>query len=219
MKVFIIAMDKEAAPVIEKMTRVSEEKANNKRIVRGQLYGNETAIIVCGIGKVNAACGAQYAVDALAADEIINLGVAGGLNGGVEIGKIYGISHAVQYDFDLAALNGTKIGTLDECSENYLPLAPSSLYPLKKAGTGDRFNDSQADFKLLSEELGADIRDMELGAIVQSCMHAGVKCRSYKIISDLAGSGSTAEQYFSNLSLCFKTLENELYGIVREIFN
>lgn len=218
MKVFVIAMDKEARPIVEQMTGVSEEIVNNKRIIRGQLYKNDVAIVICGIGKVNAACGTQYAIDALLADEIINVGVAGGLNGGVEVGKIYGVSHAVQYDFDLASLNGTKIGTLDECTENYLPLALTAIYPLKKLGTGDRFNDSSADFELLTKELGADIRDMECGAIVQACMHAGVKCRSYKIISDLAGSGSTAEQYFSNLTLCFETLMRELKNITEEIY-
>lgn len=218
MKVFVIAMDKEAQPVIAKMTAKSEKKANNKRIVRGQLYGKELAIVICGVGKVNAACGAQYAIDTLGADEIINIGVAGGLNESVKVGEIYGISHAVQYDFDLTQLNGTKIGTLDECRENYLPLGLTPAYPRRKLATGDRFNDSPADYRLLTRELKADIRDMEGGAIAQVCMHAGVKCRSYKIISDIAGSGSTTEQYLSNLSLCFKTLERELKNITEEIY-
>lgn len=211
-------MDKEAEPVIAKMTDVSEEKANNKRIVRGQLFGRNVCAVVCGVGKVNAACGTQYAIDALKADEIINIGVAGGLNASVKTGDIYGISRAVQYDFDLTQLNGTKTGTLDECSENYLPLTLTRTYPQRKLATGDRFNDSLKDYKLLTEELGADIRDMEGGAIAQVCMHAGVKCRSYKIISDLAGSGSTTEQYLSNLSLCFQTLSREIKNITEEIF-
>ena len=65
--------------------------------------------------------------------------------------------------------------------------------------------------------LEADIRDMECGAIAQACMHAGVKCYAYKIISDLAGSGSTTEQYLNNLTLCFETLKRELKNITDEI--
>lgn len=206
-------MDKEAAPVIDKMRVKSDEKRGNLRIVRGQLFKDECAVVVCGVGKVNAARGAQYALDVLGADKIINLGVAGGLNGTVKIGEVYAVSHAVQYDFDLTQLNGTKIGTLDEFNENYLELAVNGAYPARKLGTGDRFNDSKADFKLLTEELGADVRDMECAAIAQVCAHEGVPLYSYKIISDIAGSGSTTEQYLKNLSVCFETLKNELEKI------
>ncbi len=119
----------------------------------------------------------------------------------------------MQYDFDLTQLNGTKIGTLDECKENFLALDALSLYPLKKLATGDRFNDSAEDFKLLTE-LGADIRDMEGAAVAQVCMHAKVELRAYKVISDLAGSGSTTEQYMKNLAVCADTLKRELKNIV-----
>ena len=182
-------------------------------VLTGELYGVRCGVVVCGVGKVNAAMGAQIAIDELGAEVIINIGYAGGLNGSLEVGKIYEISHAVQYDFDLTQLNGTKIGTLDECKENFLALDALSLYPLKKLATGDRFNDSAEDFKLLTE-LGADIRDMEGAAVAQVCMHAKVELRAYKVISDLAGSGSTTEQYMKNLAVCADTLKRELKNIV-----
>ena len=206
-------MDKEAKPVIKQKERVKEREICGKRVIYGTLFKRKTAIVVCGVGKVNAACGTQIAIDLLKADAIINIGVAGGLNGSVDVGKMYCISAAVQYDFDLTQLNGTQIGTLDECKENFLPLAVSRLYPLKKLATGDRFNDSKEDFNLLTETLSADIRDMEGGAVAQVCMHAQVPCFAFKIISDAAGSGSTTEQYLNNLSLCFKTLSRELKNI------
>lgn len=213
MKCFVIAMDKEAAPVIAQMSSVSEKIIYGKKVVKGKLYGEKTAVVICGVGKVNAACGTQIAISKFKPEAVINLGVAGGLNDGVRVGEIYSVSHAVQYDFDLTQLNGTQIGTLDECKENFLPLAVSRLYPLKKLATGDRFNDSKEDFNLLTETLSADIRDMEGGAVAQVCMHAQVPCFAFKIISDAAGSGSTTEQYLNNLSLCFKTLSRELKNI------
>lgn len=214
MKVFVIAMDKEAQPVLNAINIERDITYCGKRLVTGKLSGESIGIVICGVGKVNAACGTQIAIDELGADVIINVGVAGGLNGGVKVGEIYAISNVVQYDFDLSQLNGTKIGTLDECSENYLPLALSNGYPTKKLATGDRFNDSKQDYRLLTEVLHADVRDMECGAIAQVCMHANVPCYSFKIISDLAGSGSTTDQYLKNLSLCFKTLERELKNIM-----
>lgn len=218
MKCFVIAMENEAAPVICAMHVEREQKLSGRRVIFGKLFENDCAVIICGVGKVNAACGAQIAIDKLGADGIINLGVAGGLNDGVKVGETYAISHAVQYDFDLTQLNHTDIGTLDECKENYLPLSVGGTFPIRKLATGDRFNDSLQDFKLLTEVLGADIRDMEGGAIAQACMHAHVPFYSFKIISDLAGSGSTTEQFLNNLSLCFATLERELENIVKAVF-
>ncbi len=213
MKVFVVAMEKEAAPILEVMRVRRFLNFCGKRVLTGELYGVRCGVVVCGVGKVNAAMGTQIAIDELGAEFIINVGVAGGLNGSLEVGKIYEISHAVQYDFDLTQLNGTKIGTLDECKENFLALDALSLYPLKKLATGDRFNDSAEDFKLLTE-LGADIRDMEGAAVAQVCMHAKVELRAYKVISDLAGSGSTTEQYMKNLAVCADTLKRELKNIV-----
>ena len=215
MKCFVIAMASEAEPVISAMRIEKDYTAYDRRIVTGELFGEKVAVVVCGVGKVNAACGAQYAIDCLGATVIINLGVAGGLNNSVEIANTYAISAVVQYDFDLTQLNGTPIGTLDECKENYLPLAVAEGFAVKRVATGDRFNDNPDDYKLLTEVLGADIREMELGAIAQACMHAGVKCYSFKTVSDLAGSGSTTEQFMKNLEICFSAISATLEKIVK----
>ena len=217
MKCFIIAMDSEAEPIISAMKIESKIRFCGKKIFLGTLYGERAGVVVCGVGKVNAAMGTQIAIDEIGATTVINLGVAGGLNDRVDIGYIYGISEVVQYDFDLTAANGTKIGTLDECKENFLPLSTVKTFPIKKLATGDRFNDSEQDFKLLTEVLKADIRDMECGAVAQVCMHAKIKCYAFKIISDLAGSGNTFEQYKQNLQVCFKTLSLELENIIKGV--
>lgn len=208
-------MKSEAEPVISAMNIEKDYTYCDKRVVCGTLYNEKAAVIVCGVGKVNAASGAQYAVDCLGATVIINLGVAGGLNNTVKIADMYAISAVVQYDFDLVQLNGTAIGTLNECTENYLPLSVAEGFEVKKVATGDRFNDSIQDYKLITEVLGADVREMELGAIAQVCMHAGIKCYSFKAISDLAGSGSTTEQFVKNLETCSVTITNTLEKIVK----
>ena len=215
MKCFVIAMQKEGEPVIAKTDVTSDNVISGRRVVRGELFGESAAIVICGVGKVNAACGAQLAIDLLGADKIINLGVAGGLSESVEVGRIYSVSHAVQYDFDLTKINGTPLGTLDEFKENYLKLAASPLFPQKRLATGDRFNDSKEDFETLTKILKADIRDMEGAAIAQACIHAGAECYSYKAISDIYGSGSTGEQYFKNLTLCLQNISNNLEKIVK----
>lgn len=208
-------MDKEAEPVISALKLERKFVFCRKKVYIGTIGTERVGVVICGVGKVNAAIGTQIAIDELGAERIINIGVAGGLNDGVQVGNIYGIYAAVQYDFDLSEANGTAIGTLDECKTNYLPLATSDSYPLKKIGTGDRFNDSKADFDLLTKVLNADIRDMECGAIIQVCLYAKVKCYAFKVISDIAGSSSTIEQYNNNLSLCFETIRRELENILK----
>lgn len=207
-------MNKEAEPILRHARNISEKNVNGKRIINCTLFEKEVAVVICGVGKVNAACGTQYAIDKLSASEIINIGYAGALNASMKVGDTVSISKAVQYDFDLTQINGTEIGTLDECKENYLPLSCDEQFALKALATGDRFNDSKDDFKLLTETLSADVRDMEGAAVAQVCMHAGVKCSAYKIISDVAGNGSTTEQFLKNLEICAGALERNISKII-----
>lgn len=212
-------MESEAEPLLCAMSEKNERSVHGRRIVLGKSDGRAVGVVVCGVGKVNAAAGTQYAIDCMGADKIVNIGVAGGLNGDTEVGKIYSISHAVQYDFDLVRINRTHVGTLNEYKEPYLKLAVCPLFPEKRLATGDRFNDSKRDFNLLTEVLKADIRDMECGAIAHVCRHAGVPCYSFKIISDVAGAGSTARQFVLNLALCAKNLGENITAVLKAVDN
>lgn len=215
MIVFVIAMASEAAPVLDNMSVESSYTAHGREVYIGRMDGEKCAVVVCGVGKVNAAAGAQYAIDCLSADAIINIGVAGGLNSGTCVAQVYAIGDCVQYDFDLIAINNTAIGTLNEYDTPYLPLCVAGNYPVKRLATGDRFNDDICDFKLLTEILRADIRDMEGGAIAHVCRHASIPCFAFKAISDVAGLGSTGEQFVSNLNKCAEKLRGE----VADVFN
>lgn len=211
----VIAMQSEADVLLNQMQVQRSLTVSGKNVYVGMAFGKQVALCVCGVGKVNAALGAQLLVSKFDARSLINFGVAGGLNDGTKLCEVYQIGQAVQFDFDLTQLNGTKIGTLDEYQENYLPLQHFKAdLPVKNLGTADRFNDSHVDYKLLTEELRADIRDMEGAAIVQAAHAAKLPVYSLKAISDVAGSGSTTEQYLLNRG---KALEN-LQKVLPEIF-
>ncbi len=205
MKVFVIAMDKEAACVAANLENPREERLYGRRVVRGTLGGEDALIVVSGVGKSNAAAATQLALQLTDAKTIINLGVAGGLEPAMKIGDIYEVEDAVQYDFDLTEINGTEYGTLNERDTPYIPCATTGRCPVKRLGTGDRFNDSVADTELLLR-LGVGLRDMEGAAVAHVCETAGVACVMYKCVSDLQGSGSTLEQYLENLRACLANL-------------
>ncbi len=214
----VIAMQSEADILLQEMKISRTLTVSGKKVHVGMAYGKETAVCVCGVGKVNAALGAQLLVSKFDATKLLNFGVAGGLNSDTELCSVYQIHEAVQFDFDLTQLNGTKIGTLDEYKENYLALNQfSAKLPLKKLGTADRFNDSPTDYKLLTEELKADIRDMEGAAIVQAAYAAELPVYSVKAISDVAGSGSTTEQYLANRDKALQNLKGYLPVIFEEL--
>lgn len=210
----VIAMDSEAEILLDQMETETIRTVFGKTVRFGKAFGKELLLVVCGVGKVNAAIGACAAI-ANGADVVLNFGVAGGLNGHTELTDVYLIRNAVQYDFDLTQLNGGKIGTLNEETENYLPLfTPAELdFPRRALASGDRFNDSPADYRLLTEELHADIRDMEGAAIAQTCKAAGIPFVSVKAISDVYGAGSTTDQYQKNLRLAMLNLKAYLSEI------
>jgi len=177
-------------------------------------------LYVCGIGKVNAAAAAQKAI-CEGATEIWNAGLSGGFGDKVEVGGVYAVEKAVEYDFDLAKLNNTRIGQLDELDTPYLPLA---IPPLRSSliihrsslvlATGDHFNDSEADYDLITRELGASLRDMEGAAIAHVCLKAGVPCHSVKCVTNVAGKGSMTGQYEENKKRCLARLSETLKGIL-----
>ena len=171
----VIAMQSEADILLDEMQVLRSLTISGKKVHVGKAYGRDIALCVCGVGKVNAALGAQLLISKFDAEMLLNFGVSGGLNASTKLCEVYQISAATQFDFDLAQLNGTKIGTLNEYTESYLALNLLNLpFEHRKLGTADRFNDSAADYELLTKELNADIRDMEGGAIVQAAYAASL---------------------------------------------
>ena len=125
MRAFVIAMENEAAEV-----RPFLKEGD-------RLY-------VAGVGKVNAAAATQKAIDA-GADEILNCGVAGGLDPAMEVGEAYEISQAVEYDFDLTIINGTRLGTHNERATPYFDCRTTGKFPSRILATGDRFTNDERD--------------------------------------------------------------------------
>ena len=171
-------------------------------------------LYVSGVGKVNAAAATQKAI-CEGADEVWNVGLCGGFGDDIEVGDIYGVECATEYDFDLAKINGVSIGVLDGFDTPYIHCykpqvlrenPPEWFKGWKILATGDRFNDSEADHELITKTLGASLRDMEGAAVAHVCKLADVKCVSLKCVSDVAGRGAMTGQYLDNRMRCLVKL-------------
>ena len=203
MRAYVIAMDCEAACVRDRMADAFASREYGRTVVSGRLGGERVLLVVSGVGKSNAAAATQFAIQS-GADEIVNLGVCGGFEPQMKIGDLYEVDRAVQYDFDLAQLNGTAVGVLNERTSPYIPLQATGRYPAKTLATGDHFNDNTADLPLLAS-LGAGLRDMEGAAVAHVCETAGVPCRALKCVTNVLGAGATG-QYAENLARCLAVL-------------
>jgi adenosylhomocysteine nucleosidase len=165
-------------------------------------------LYVAGIGKVNAAAATQKAIDE-GADEIVNCGVAGGLDTNMNVADVYEISQALEYDFDLTIINGTKLGTHNERSTPYFDCRTTGKFESRILATGDRFTNDEKDVQdPLS--LGATVKDMEGAAIAHVCERNGVPCRMLKSISDVHGKGQMTSQYKDNLAKALASLNRAL---------
>lgn len=209
----LAAMQKEADALLAKAESRKEFTQFGKKLWEGEACGVPFTLIVTGVGKTNAAAGAMLAI-ARGADRLLNIGVAGGITPRAKIGSLWQIDRAVQYDFDLSAINGTPVGTLDEYQTPYLPLRTGGKFPTATLATADSFASGQDDMALL-DSLGADVRDMEGAAIAHIAYAAGVPCTMFKSISDNAREESVRE-YRENMLIALGALSDNIREILEE---
>lgn len=184
MRAVIVALESEAAAVRACLT------------AGDRLY-------VSGVGKVNAAACAQEALDD-GATEVVNLGVAGGVEETMEVGDVFEIDRAVEYDFDLSEVNGTEVGVHNERTTPYFQLQTKGLYSAKTLGTGDRMSSKLDDLPLF-RRLGIGLCDMEGAAIAHVCSRRGVPCLALKAVSNRVGPGAS-EAYYASLECTLRAL-------------
>lgn len=218
-QVFVLAMESEADAVLRHMSDVLKFEECGRTVYQGALNGEQTAVVICGLGKVNAAAGTQYAIDHFAPELIVNLGVAGGLDASMSVGQVYSVSKCFQCDFDLSDINHTPKGTPDEYDSPFFELSnfPSQLSNLPAAivSTGDSFVNGDPDRDFVYGEMGAWLRDMELAAIAHVCKRAGVRCCALKSVSDVhfPDCPPPTEQYAVNLKKAVDALADAVEGL------
>ena len=211
--VFVIAMESEADAVLRHLSDVLKFEECGRTVYQGLLNGEQTAVVICGLGKVNAAAGTQYAIDHFTPERIVNLGVAGGLDASMSVGQVYSISKCFQCDFDLSDINHTPKGTPDEYDSPFFelsnfPTSQLSNLPVAIVSTGDSFVNGDPDRDFVYGEMGAWLRDMELAAIAHVCKRAGVRCCALKSVSDVhfPDRPPPTEQYAVNLKKAVDSL-------------
>jgi len=201
---------------IEYLTAVLENKNEISgygfTFYTGRIEEKEVVIVKCGIGKVNAARGAQMMIDRFSPAVIINSGIAGGVGPEMEIGDAVIATGLIQHDFDATAFGyarGYVFSGGDSSKPTVFEADPVTADLLKKASekilpegtvktgiivTGDQFIASPEKRKDLSETFGAQAAEMEGGAIAQVCTYSQTPFAVLRVMSD-KGDGTASGNY------------------------
>jgi adenosylhomocysteine nucleosidase len=136
----------------------------------------EAQLIHSGVGKINAALAARDAIDRFRPRLVVNYGTAGAVHSGAH--GLLRVSSVIQRDMDaepLAPRGTTPFGSV--------PTLIESGEPGICCATGDSF--VRAPDGWLKAQ-GADVVDMELFAIAETCRRAGVLWWACKYVTDSA---------------------------------
>ena len=163
----------------------------------------------CGIGKVNAALGAQRMINEFRPDVLISSGCAGGNGDDINVQDVVVSTELTYHDVycGTAIDNSTVYGQIQGLPARY----PADPYLLKKAqqitpsslrihpgriGTGDWVVDSKEKMRAIIEKFPeAKAVDMESCAIAQTCHLNRVPFISFRVISDIPLRDTNASQY------------------------
>ena len=167
----------------------------------GVLEGLQVVLVVCGVGKVNAALCVQALCDLFQVTHIVNTGVAGSLCAELDIGDFVISEKAMYHDFDCSSINPNyKVGQVPGLSVHAFP-ADGELVRLAyeaaqqvhadhaRIGTvasGDQFVSSKEQKAKIIADTGAICTEMEGTAIAHAAWRNAVPFVVIRAISDKA---------------------------------
>lgn len=195
----ICAMQIEADGIIALCENVKTRTHAKMKFTLGTLHGKDVCVVVCGVGKVNAAMCALVLIEKYKPDLVLNSGVAGSLSPIVGIGDIVVASKSVEHDMNGTAL-GDKQGEITfpdgnmmffECDKQASTLLaaicreiPDTKVAQGIIASGDIFvSDRKQRFKI-NDRFGALACEMEGAAIGHVCVRCEVPYGIIRAISD-----------------------------------
>ena len=201
------AMPPEIEILHQRMEVRSEEEIASMTFYSGTLGKNEAVLVKCGVGKVNAGICASLLANHFGCTAIINTGVAGALDPGLDVMDIVVSTEAIQHDVDAAAVGYDKY-TIPGINMREFPAdkklrkifveavretAPEVHVYEGSVISGDQFISSEADKKRLYAGTGGLCCEMEGAAVAQAAWLFHVPYVIIRAISDKVGVTSAME--------------------------
>lgn len=212
----VVALQSEIKYFLNKIDIKNENWFYNKKIIEFKNNNSSYVLIISGIGKVNAAISTQYLIDKYKVETIINIGTCGSLNKTNNIGDIFAVDKAIQFDFDLSDLDNVPVGYIQDYDTNFFHTTNCLNFKINTLATLDRFSKNEKDIDRIIK-LGATLKDMEGASILQVTTTNNIKSIIVKVVSDVYGKEEMTNQYYKNLEYCSKIISENLIKIINSI--
>jgi adenosylhomocysteine nucleosidase len=202
MKLGIIgAMRVEVETLKENIADLQETEYAGLTFYEGQLEGISVVVVVCGVGKVNAAMCVQTLIDRFSVTHIVNTGVAGSLCADLDIGDFVISRDAMYHDFDCHSLSNLyPVGQVPGLSVHAFPAdemliekactAAQQVHAgharVGRVASGDQFICDKSVKEKIIANTGAICTEMEGAAIAHAAWRNGVPFVVIRAISDKA---------------------------------
>ena len=201
------AMEEEVAILKEKMKIEQKLEKASMEFFAGTLAGREVVVVRSGIGKVNAGICTQILVDLFDVKAVINTGIAGSLDGRIDIGDIVISTDALHHDMD--AVNfGYPLGQIPRmdtlsfpADEKLIAVAEEACRQVNpdihtwtgRVVSGDQFIADRAVKDRIIENFGGFCTEMEGAAIAQGAYLNQIPFVILRAISDKADDSATMD--------------------------
>ena len=189
----IFAMEEEINAFINNITIQNEYDIFDLHFYEGVINNVLCMMVVCGVGKVNAARTTQILIDNYGVDLIINVGVAGGVSNDLKVLDIVVGEKLVQHDYDLTSFGHEKglipgVGKYIPCDEKLISLAKKVKLDNKVhtgvVASGDIFVFENWMGEKINTKFNAMCVEMEGAAIAQVCYLCKIPFLVIRSISD-----------------------------------
>ena len=195
------AMTVEVETLKNQMENLTATEKAGMTFYEGMLSKTPVVVVVCGVGKVNAALCVQVLCDVFGVTHIVNTGVAGSLCAELDIGDFVISRDAMYHDFDCSVINPNyAVGQVPGLPVRSFPADEMLIQTALKAATtlpsgkaivgrvasGDRFVADKALKDRIISNTGALCTEMEGAAIAHAAWRNGVPFVIIRAISDKA---------------------------------
>lgn len=195
------AMTVEVETLKSKMTNLTQTDKAGITFFEGELEGLPVVLVVCGVGKVNAALCVQVLCDCFGVTHLVNTGVAGSLCSELDIGDFVISQDAMYHDFTCRVLNPDYVvGQVpglpvlafqaDKTLIDYAMAAsrklPSGKARVGRVASGDQFIAEKSAKEKIIADTGALCTEMEGAAIAHAAWRNNVPFVIIRAISDKA---------------------------------
>ncbi|MCL2608378.1 MAG: 5'-methylthioadenosine/adenosylhomocysteine nucleosidase [Treponema sp.] len=204
------ALEKEVALLRELMSDAKTSSSGGFEFHSGKIEGKDVVVLLCGVGKVNAAVGCSLLLQLFKPELVVNTGSAGGIASGLNFGDVVVSSGLLYHDVDVTAFNYApgqlpKLPQVFSVDEDLIVRAEDAVDRLKAEkvlpesfnhlrgviGSGDSFMCRREDIERIKKtfpEVAAV--EMEGAAIAHCCRLFGTRFLVIRALSDIAGEES-----------------------------